>query len=394
MGGGIIGLSTAMHLLQKYPKLQVGVIEKDRDLATQQTGHNSGVIHSGIYYQPGSFKAKFCVEGRESMYRFCEENDINVVRCGKVIVATREAELPRLHSLYERGTANGVPGLRMIDPPELKEVEPHAYAVKALWAPHTGIVNFREVASAYAGRIKANGGEILTGARVRGIARSDGRIVLESVAGSIEARHMINCAGLHSDHVARLAGVDPGVRIIPFRGEYYTLRKDRQHLVKGLIYPVPDPAFPFLGVHFTNNVKGYVEAGPNAVLAAAREGYRKRDLNVGDLLDTVSYGGFWKMTARDWKTGFMEINRSVRKAIFVRDLRRLIPEITAADLGGGGSGVRAQAVDRTGKLLDDFHIKATDNAVHVLNAPSPGATSSLVIGRYIVDLAAQTFGLN
>ena len=394
VGGGIIGLSTAMHLLQKYPKLKVGVVEKDRELAAQQTGHNSGVIHSGIYYKPGSFKAKFCVEGRESMYRFCEENGIKVVRCGKVIVATREAELPRLASLLERGTANGVPDLRIIDPPELKEVEPHVYAIKALWAPHTGIVNFRDVAGVYASRVKKAGGEVLTESRVRGIARSNGRVVLETVLGAFEARHMINCAGLHSDHIARLTGIDPGVRIIPFRGEYYTLRKDRQYLVKGLIYPVPDPAFPFLGVHFTNNVKGYVEAGPNAVLAAAREGYRKRDLNVPDLWGTVSYTGFWKMAARDWKTGVMEINRSARKAVFVRDLRRLIPEIASADLGGGGSGVRAQAVDSTGKLLDDFHIKATENAVHVLNAPSPGATSSLVIGRYIVDMAAQTFGLN
>lgn len=394
VGGGIIGLSTAMQLLEKFPRVKVGVLEKDREIATQQTGHNSGVIHSGIYYRPGSFKARFCVDGRESMYRFCTENGIKVVRCGKVIVATREDELPRLQTLLERGTANGVPDLRMISPAELREVEPHAFAIRALRAPHTAIVNYQDVSTAYARRIAACGGAVTTGARVHGIIRANGRVVLETAAGSVEARNMINCAGLHSDQIARLSGTDPEVRIVPFRGEYYTLRKDRQHLVKGLIYPVPDPAFPFLGVHFTNNVKGYVEAGPNAVLAAAREGYRKLDLSVPDLWGTVSYGGFWRMAARDWRTGAMEFNRSARKGVFVRDLRRLIPEITSADLDGGGSGVRAQAVDRTGKLLDDFHIKASENAVHVLNAPSPGATSSLVIGRYIVDMAARTFGLN
>lgn len=394
VGGGIIGLSTAMHLLEKYPKLKVGVIEKDAEIASQQTGHNSGVIHSGIYYKPGSFKAKFCVEGRESMYRFCADNGIKVVRCGKVIVATREEELPRLKTLHERGTANGVPDLKIVEPPELKEIEPHTFALRALWAPHTGIVNFKDVAAVYARRVKAGSGEVMTGTRLRKIARSGNRIVVETTRGSFEVKHIINCAGLHSDRVARLMGIDPGVRIIPFRGEYYTLKKEKQYLVKGLIYPVPDPAFPFLGVHFTNNVKGYVEAGPNAVLAMAREGYRKRDINLSDLVGTVSYMGFWRMTARDWRTGFMEMNRSARKGVFVRDLRKLIPEIKASDLGGGGSGVRAQAVDGTGKLLDDFHIKSVENAVHVLNAPSPGATSSLVIGRYIVDMARQTFNLN
>lgn len=282
----------------------------------------------------------------------------------------------------------------MIGPDELREIEPHAVALKALWAPYTGIVNFREVAAAYAKKIEASGGEIVTGARVRDIVRRNGRLVVETGGGDYGAKYLINCAGLHSDHVARLMGIDPGVRIIPFRGEYYTLRKEKQYLVKGLIYPVPDPSFPFLGVHFTNNVKGYVEAGPNAVLAAAREGYRKRDVNLGELIGTMTYGGFWRMAARDWKTGFMEMNRSARKAVFVRDLKRLIPEIRGSDLGAGGSGVRAQAIDRTGKLLDDFAIKAVEGAVHVLNAPSPGATSSLVIGRYVVDLAAQTFNLN
>jgi L-2-hydroxyglutarate oxidase LhgO len=370
------------------------VVEKGAGVATQQSGHNSGVIHSGIYYKPGSFKAKFCVEGRAEMVRFCEENGVPYDRCGKVIVATREDELPRLQSLYERGTANKVPGLEVVSGERVKEIEPHVAAIKALWAPNTGIVNFVKVAEVYRKKVEAKGGEINFNARLHRVVRSGGETTLETGNGAISARYVINCAGLHCDAVARMMGVKTDVRVVPFRGEYFSLTKDAERLVKGLIYPVPDPAFPFLGVHFTRTMKGFTEAGPNAVLAMAREGYRKRNFSPGDFWGTLAWPGFWRMARRDWKTGFMEINRSFRKGVFVRDLQRLIPEVKSADLVPGGSGVRAQAVDRTGKLLDDFRIEQTDNAVHVLNAPSPGATSSLVIGRYIVDMAAKGFSLS
>lgn len=394
IGGGIIGLSTAMQMLQRHPNFKIGVLEKDSELATGQTGHNSGVIHSGIYYRPGSFKARFCVEGRHTMIQFCEENGVTFDPVGKVIVATSEAELPRLQTLYERGTANGVPDLQLIGPDKLKEIEPHVRAVKALWAPHTGIVNYREVSEVYARRIEDTGGEVRTSAAVRNIRRNGREITLETDRGTYQAKHIINCAGLFADRIASMLGANPGVMIIPFRGEYYKLRKESERLVHGLIYPVPDPDLPFLGVHFTRNIKGFVEAGPNAVLATAREGYKKTDFDFGDLLQTASFIGFWRMAAVQWKTAIAEYNRSFRKSIFVRDLQKMIPEITADDLAGGGAGVRAQAVDRTGKLLDDFSIHQTENAVHVLNAPSPGATSSLVIGRYVADMADKTFSLN
>ncbi|MEX0926408.1 MAG: L-2-hydroxyglutarate oxidase [Dehalococcoidia bacterium] len=394
IGAGIIGLSTAMNLLEQFPKLKIGVIEKDSQVAAQQSGHNSGVIHSGIYYKPGSFKARFCVEGRASMTRFCEENEIPFDRCGKLIIATREADLPRLEGLYERGTSNKVEGLELVGPERISEIEPHVKAMKALYAPYTSIVDFRNVAAVYAERIKTGGGSIELNAQLRQVVRKGGSTILETPRGEFETKHVINCAGLHSDTVATMMGARPDVRIIPFRGEYYTLRKDREHLVNGLIYPTPDPAFPFLGVHFTKNMKGYTEAGPNAVLATAREGYRKRDFRPGDFVGTMTYPGFWGMALRDWKTGFMEINRSLRKGVFVKDLQKMIPEIKKEDLAAGGSGVRAQAVDRHGKLLDDFRIDQTENAVHVLNAPSPGATSSLVIGAYISEMAVKTFSLS
>ncbi len=393
IGGGIIGLSTAMHLLQRHPRLRLAVLEKDGRLAGQQTGHNSGVIHSGIYYRPDSMKARFCVEGRASLVEFCEQSGIAYERCGKVIVATREEELPRLEALLERGLANGVEGLEMIEPARLREIEPHVVAIRALWAPSTAIVDFTAIADEYGRRVRESGGEIHVGARVIGIVQRDGVSNVETENGEYRARFVINCAGLHADRIASLMGARPDVRIVPFRGEYYTLRQDRQHLVRGLIYPVPDPDLPFLGVHFTRNVRGYVEAGPNAVLATAREGYRKRDVNVRDLFDTLGFAGFWRVARREWKTAAAEFNRSFRKSVFVRDLQRMIPEVAADDLRPGGSGVRAQAVSRDGVLLDDFVIERTDNAVHVLNAPSPGATSSLVIGRHIVALADEAFGL-
>ncbi len=393
VGGGIIGLATALQLTRNYPRCRVAVVEKEREVALHQTGHNSGVIHSGIYYRTGSQKAQFCVSGVRDLVQFCQENGIEYQRCGKVIVATDESELGRLEQLQERGTANGVEGLETIGPERLKEIEPHCRGIKALYAPGTGIVDYTAVAKAYAEKITVGGGEVLTGRAVTRIRRSAGTIALETSRGDLEADYLINCAGLHADRVARMMGVVPEVRIIPFRGEYYTLRHERRDLVKSLIYPVPNPRFPFLGVHFTRNVHGEVEAGPNAVLALAREGYRKTNVNLPDTLSTLGYPGFWAMTLKHWKTAIGEWHRSMIKSVFLRDLQRLLPEVRGEDLVPGGSGVRAQAVDRRGRLLDDFSIQQTEGAIHVLNAPSPGATSSLSIGRHIVALAAQSFDL-
>ena len=393
IGAGLIGLSTAMHLLERHPRLRVAVVEKDAHAASQQSGRNSGVIHSGIYYRPGSFKARFCVEGRAAMTRFCVENDVPVRTCGKLIVATREDELPRLDMLLERGMANGVEGLEMVGPERAREIEPHAAAIRALWAPGTGIVDFRKVAAVYLERVRALGGEVRFGTRLTTVVERGGETILETTGGTLRTRNAVNCAGLHSDVVARMMGVAPDLRIIPFRGEYYTLKKEREHLVRGLIYPVPDPAFPFLGVHFTRTMKGYVEAGPNAVLATKREGYRKRDFSPAEVIGILGYAGFWRMARRQWRAGVRELNRSFRKGVFVRSLERLIPEVTADDLAKGGAGVRAQAVARDGALVDDFRIERRPGAVHVLNAPSPGATCSLVIGRHIVDLAERSFNL-
>ncbi len=393
IGAGIIGLSTAMKLLERYPYLKLAVLEKDAGEGTQQSGHNSGVIHSGIYYRPGSFKADFCVAGRASMIRFCEENDIPVWTCGKLIVASDAAGMERLSTLEERGTANKVSGLRMVDAEEMAEIEPHVVALKALHAPGTGIVDYRNVTSVYADRVRATGGEIHFNTELNGSRVVGGVTVLDTSSGEFETTNAINCAGLHSDLVAETMGVETGLRIIPFRGEYYKLKKESEFLVKGLIYPVPDPAFPFLGVHLTQTMKGWVEAGPNAVLAMKREGYRKRDFSMSDFLRTITFPGFWKMGIREWKTGVWEINRSFRKNVFLASLQELVPELTSDDLAGTGSGVRAQAVDRAGNLVDDFRIEESPRAIHVLNAPSPGATSSLVIGDYIADLASENFGL-
>ena len=391
IGGGIIGLSTAMHLSARLPRWRVAVLEKENELATHQTGHNSGVIHSGIYYRPGSFKSQFCVAGVSKLLRFCDENEIEYQQCGKVIVATDESELGRLQGLFDRGIANGVAGLEMIGPERLREIEPHAAGVKALWSPQTGIVDYSKVTQSYATHFQAAGGDIFTGAPVQRIHRAGGSLSLETPRGAVQAKHIINCAGLYSDRVAEMTGERVDVRIIPFRGEYYTLRPESHHLVSGLIYPVPDPRFPFLGVHYTRNITRGVEAGPNAVLALSREGYRKRDVNPGETWGSLSYGGFWRMLLRNWKTGLGELHRSYSKGVFLRDLQRLLPTIQEIDLAAGGSGVRAQAVAKDGTLLDDFHILRGKEAVHVLNAPSPGATSSLAIGEYIVELAVEAF---
>jgi L-2-hydroxyglutarate oxidase LhgO len=394
IGGGIVGLATGIALTERHPHLRLRVLDKEPRVATHQSGHNSGVIHSGIYYKPGSFKARLCVAGGRLMTDFCDTHGIAYERCGKVIVATDEAELPRLDALHQRGTANGVPGLRMIAGGEVKEHEPHVRAIRALVSPATGIIDFVQVAQAMAGLIEKRGAEIVTGARVDAIRRTADGLTLETGKGAFATRHLINCGGLYSDSVARLMGIKPEVQIIPFRGEYYFLRPERRSLVHGLIYPVPDPEFPFLGVHFTRTIHGDVEAGPNAVLALAREGYTKSTIRPGEFLGTLGYRGFWAMARRYWKVGVFEVHRSLSKSAFVRSLQRLVPALQAGDITPGGSGVRAQAVSPDGSLVDDFKISVTEGAIHVLNAPSPGATASLAIGRHIAGLAAETFSLS
>ena len=391
IGGGIIGLSTAMHILQKRPTLKVVVVEKENTLAKHQTGNNSGVIHSGIYYKPGSWKSEFCVSGVTKIKEFCDDNEIEYVECGKTIVATSENELGRLQDLYERGQANGVPGLEMIGPERLQEIEPHVAGVQALWSPKTGIVDYVKITNRYADIFQENGGSVLLNTMVQNIDVREGEINIDTNNGTLNTKHVINCAGLYSDKVAEMMGQDIGVHIIPFRGEYYKLSSSAEHLVKGLIYPVPDPRFPFLGVHYTRNIHGYVEAGPNAVLAFQQEGYKKTDINVGELSRTFMFPGFWKMLKNNWKTGMSELYRSYNKNKFVSDLQRLIPSIDSDSLVAGGAGVRTQAVDKTGFLLDDFKIVETSNSLHVINAPSPGATSSLAIGEHLSDLAEKNF---
>jgi (S)-2-hydroxyglutarate dehydrogenase len=389
VGGGIVGLATAHALLARAPGTRVLVLEKEARVAQHQTGHNSGVVHSGLYYRPGSSKARLCVEGSRRMLEFCAAHGVSTRRLGKVIVATAPNEVPRLEALYARGIENGVSGLARLDPSGLRALEPQATGLAALHVPGTAVVDYARVAAALATAIGAAGAEVVCGATFRGVVRrADGLTLL---AGSREdrARVLVNCAGLHSDAVARLAGVRPDVRIIPFRGEYYALRPERTDLVRGLIYPVPDPAFPFLGVHFTRTVDGHVEAGPNAVLAFAREGYRLGRVSPGELADMLRYRGFWPMVFRYWRTGLGELARSLRKRAFVAALQRLVPAVQAADLVPGGAGVRAQAVARDGALVDDFRIVTTPDAVHVLNAPSPAATASLAIGDTIAALVTE-----
>ena len=393
VGGGIIGCATAMRLVERYPRYRVAVIEKEAKVAAHQSGHNSGVIHSGIYYAPGSLKAKNCVAGVQALLAFCDENGIKYDLCGKVIVATSEEELPRLDELHRRGAANGVPGLEMIDKARLRELEPHATGLRALLSPKTGIIDYAEVTRAYAARFEKGGGDLRLGTRVLGIERRGNTIATQTTAGDIESTYLINCAGLYSDAVAKMMGLGAGLRIVPFRGEYYFLKPEAHHLVKTLIYPVPDPGFPFLGVHFTRTIHGGVEAGPNAVLALAREGYTKTTFNAREAIASLGFGGFWGMARRYWKTGMGEMYRSLNKAAFTKALQVLVPEIRPEHLDRGGAGVRAQAVDATGRLVDDFRIVEARNAIHVLNAPSPGATSSLSISAEIVGMAEKSFGL-
>jgi len=392
IGSGIVGLATALSLTERFSRLRVVILDKEPRIAGHQTGHNSGVIHSGIYYKPGSYKARQCVEGKALMRQFCEKHAIKVVDCGKVIVATSGEELPRLQTLYERGQANGVP-VEMIGPERLREIEPHAAGIRAIWSPTTAIVDYVEVAEAMARDLRQRGVEIETGAGVTHIARTGDGVDLWATRRAVLARRLINCAGLYSDVVARMAGAKPDVQIIPFRGEYYMVRPDRRDLVRTLIYPVPDPEFPFLGVHFTNTVHGEVEAGPNAVLAFAREGYTFWKVRPWELGHTLTYPGMWHMARKYWKTGGYEVYRSLSKKAFVKALQRLVPEIRPEDVERGGAGIRAQAVAPDGSLVDDFRIVGDETGIHVLNAPSPGATASLAIGRHIAALAGERFGL-
>jgi L-2-hydroxyglutarate oxidase len=393
IGGGIVGLATAMAL-SSDPSCRLLVLEAEGRLAAHQTGHNSGVIHSGLYYKPGSAKARTCAEGRELLYRFCRENGLAHERCGKVVVATHPGELPALAELERRGRANGLRGLRRLDPAGLRELEPHADGIAGLFVAETGIVDYRAVAAAYAAKVEAAGGRVVLNAAVLGCRPEAGGMTLATRAGDVRCRYLINCAGLHSDRVARLCGAEPGVQIIPFRGEYYRLRPGREHLVRNLIYPVPDARFPFLGVHFTRMVGGGVEAGPNAVLAFSRHGYHFGDVRWGDLAELARFRGFWRMAARFWRTGLEEFGRSLSRRLFWKSLRRLVPELRFTDLERAGAGVRAQAVEPGGRLVDDFHIVQAGRTVHVLNSPSPAATASISIGQTVAALARRTFGLS
>jgi L-2-hydroxyglutarate oxidase LhgO len=393
IGGGIVGLATAMRLAEQHPRYRVAVIEKEQRIAAHQSSHNSGVIHSGIYYAPGSLKAQNCVAGARELMAFCDANGIEYDLCGKVIVATEEEELPRLDALYQRGLANGVPGLELIDAARLRDLEPASAGIRALYSPKTGIIDYAEVAAAYAAHLEKAGGEVLLDARVLAIGQRPSSVLLETARGEVEATHVINCAGLYSDTVARMMGLRPGLRIIPFRGEYYMLKPEAHGLVRGLIYPVPDPQFPFLGVHFTRTIHGGVEAGPNAVLALAREGYTKTSVNLTETAGALAFPGFWRMAHRYWKTGAAEVYRSLSKPAFTKALQRYVPAIRAEHLDRGGAGVRAQAVDASGRLVDDFRIVEAKNAIHVLNAPSPGATASLAISANIVAMAEKSFDL-
>lgn len=386
VGGGIVGLATAYRLGQRFPGAEITLLEKEDGVGQHQTGHNSGVLHCGLYYRPGSVKARLAVTGLGQMVAFCQENGIAHEICGKLVVAADETEVERLRALQERGGANGLEGLRWLDADAMREIEPHVGGVAALRVPQEGIVDYPQVCDTLVAKLNAAGAAVITGARVDRIRQSGGGWVCETAAGEYQSDFLINCAGLHCDRVAELAGERRDMRIVPFRGEYYKIRPERQSLVRHLIYPVPDPQFPFLGVHFTRLIHGGIEAGPNAVLAFAREGYRKSDFNPADLYDALTYGGFWRFMRRYPSMCWYELRRSFSRELFCESLRRLVPEIEPDDLETGGSGVRAQAISPEGELVQDFRLIARANALHVLNAPSPAATASLAIGGEIVSM--------
>ncbi len=393
IGGGIVGLATAMALVQNGVR-SVVILEAEDKLAAHQTGNNSGVIHSGLYYKPGSLKAKNCVAGREALYRFCRECGIAHEACGKLVVATRADEIPALEAVEQKGRANGLKKIRRLGPEELKEYEPHVSGVAGLWVGETGIVDYSRVCAEYAKIIQKGGGEIRLNFKVTACRKDGGELILSAPAGEARCRNLVNCGGLQSDRVARRCGVRPGLQIVPFRGEYYKLVPKRHGLVRNLIYPVPDARFPFLGVHFTRMIGGGVEAGPNAVLAFKRHGYAKTSFSLRDTARMMSYPGFWIMGLKFWRMGFGEFHRSFSKKAFVRALQRLIPEIRSEDLEPGGAGVRAQALEINGFLADDFRIQEAERMVHVLNAPSPAATASISIGESIAAIARKNFSLS
>ena len=387
IGGGIVGLATAYRLLERFPGTRVTILEKEATLAFHQTGRNSGVLHSGIYYKPGSLRATNCREGKKAMEEFCQCEGVAYDICGKVIVAVTEDELPKMQDIFSRGQANGVQ-CELIGPERLRELEPHTSGIAAIHVPEAGIVDYPGVCEKLAVRIREKGGTILFNARVTSMSRSNGRMIVQTTAGEIETRYVVTCAGLHGDRVAKLSGTPVDSKIVPFRGEYFELKPEMSHLCRNLIYPVPDPGFPFLGVHFTRLIHGGIECGPNAVLAFAREGYTKLDINLRDLFESLTYPGFLRMAATHWRTGCGEMWRSFSKAAFVRALQRLMPEIRSEHLHSAPSGVRAQALGRDGKLVDDFVIVENDLVVNVLNAPSPAATAALNVGRLIVEKLA------
>ncbi len=393
IGGGIIGLAAALEITARLPQLNLLLLEKEARLGRHQSGHNSGVIHSGVYYKPGSLKARLCVEGAKAMVEFCRTHNIPHQICGKVIVATHEEELPRLEELHRRGEANGLTGLRVIGPEQLREIEPHASGIKALVVPPTGITDYAIVCEKYAELIRAQRGAIRTSTKLTGLRILADEIIAETDNGTFSTKYLINCAGLFSDRIAHMAGGNSDLIIVPFRGEYYDLTSDRAALVGALIYPVPDPQFPFLGVHFTRRINGTVDAGPNAVLAFRREGYQRSDFSLADLASSLAFPGFWRMAAKHWRSGMDEFHRSFSKAAFVCALQRLLPELRSEDLVPGGSGVRAQALKRDGTLVDDFQFVPAGRMLHVLNVPSPAATASLVIGREIVNCAVRNFAI-
>ena len=386
IGGGIVGLATAYEYLDKNFAKKLIVIEKESEVAVHQTGNNSGVIHSGIYYKPGSLKAKNCRRGVKKLLHFCDKYGIKYDLCGKLIVANNESEIPSLMELYNRGIRNGIPNIKLLDKDEIRELEPHTVGIKGIHSPSTGIIDYKDVCNVCVNIIEQNGGKIQLNSKVIDIIRDNGGIVIETTQGNFRSKSVINCAGLYSDRIAMMTKISLGIKIIPFRGEYYKLKPDRVHLVENLIYPVPNPEFPFLGVHFTKKIDGTVEAGPNAVLAFAREGYTKTDINFKDLFDMFVYPAFWKLGKKYWKIGTTEMLRSYLKVLFVNALRKLIPEIESNDLIPGGSGVRAQALTKDGRLLDDFYLIRDKHITHVLNAPSPAATSAFAIAEHIVSV--------
>lgn len=389
IGGGIVGLATALQIQKANPSLRILLIEKETELARHQTGNNSGVIHSGLYYKPGSLKATNCIRGYHLLLDFCRDNEIPFDLSGKIVVATEEKELPLLQNLFDRGQQNGLEGFKKLTKDQLKEYEPHVNGLEGFFVPQTGIVDYTKVALKYGELLRKNGAIIKLGERVTSIRNQSDKLEVITDKSNYQGKLVINCAGLYSDKIARMTVPNVDVKIIPFRGEYYKLTKEKEYLVKNLIYPVPDPNFPFLGVHFTRMAKGGVEAGPNAVLAFQREGYKKTDINLSELLESLAWPGFQKVAAKYWRTGFGEMYRSFSKAAFTKALQKLIPEIQESDLTEGGAGVRAQACSRDGGLVDDFLILEEKNAINVCNAPSPAATSSLAIGETVAALALK-----